>query len=150
MKRAAITCAAIVLSLATARAESRNLPVPAATLYPGDAIELQSLQYKAFNGPAPIWRNYALDANALAGKFAKRTLVAGRPIALADIRTPDLVKRGGMVRSTFTSGGLQIATSLMPLQDGAAGDSIEARNMETGVTIHATVSSDGTLVIAAP
>lgn len=133
-----------------AAADTRNLPVPNVTLYPGDAINTQGLSLKVFSGNPSIWANYVLDAEALAGKEARRTLVAGQPIALAAIKTPDVVKRGVATRAVLRSGGLEITTLLTPLASGAAGEVVEARNIESGITVPATVMADGSLLVSTP
>lgn len=139
-----------VLLISPAVAETRSLPVPSVTLYPGDTITAQNIGLKNFNGSQSIWRNYVLEQAALEGKLARRTLIAGAPIALAAIKDEDVVKRGIATRAVFRAGGLEITALLMPLASGASGEVIEARNMESGLTISATAMADGSLLVGPP
>lgn len=133
-----------------ASADTRNLPVPAVTLYPGDAIDPQALTTKPFTGNAAIWQNYAADRDQLLGMHAKHTLIAGAPIALSAIKPADLVRRGVDAQATFSSGVLEIVSAVTPLESGAAGDVIQVRNPDSGLTLRATVMPDGTLRVGMP
>ena len=150
MRRLVETFAVAALLCGSALADTRRLPVPSVTLYPGDAIGAEAVVMKAFNGNESIWRNYALETTALEGKFARRTLVAGSPIALAAIKDREVVKRGVAAKAIFQSGGLEITAQLMPLESGANGDVIAVRNLESGLTLRATVLADGSLLVGSP
>lgn len=128
-------------------AELRPLPVPSLTLYPGDRISADAMIDKVFSVNAANLQSYAIDLRQLEGKYAKRTLVAGQPIALASIKEQDAVQKGVAAPAVFESDGLVIATVLMPLESGAAGALIQARNIESGLTVHARVSGDGRLIV---
>ena len=138
------------LCCGNALADTRSLPVPSVTLYPGDAISAENLVLKSFNGNESIWRNYVLSSIALEGKFARRTLVAGSPIALTGIKDQEVVTRGVAAKAIFQSGGLEITALLMPLASGTAGDVIEARNLDSGLTLRVTVMADGNLLVGPP
>ncbi len=146
----AVLALVMALTAGSALADTRNLPVLAVTLYPGDAIDAQSVVFKAFTGNATIWKNYVTDRDSLSGMHAKHTLVAGAPIALTAIKLPDLVKRGVETRAVFSGAGLEITSLLMPLESGTAGDIIQARNPDSGLSLRATVMPDGSLRVGEP
>ncbi len=132
---------------APALADLRPLPVPSLTLYPGDRISAETVIDKVFSVNAANLQSYVIDIRQLEGKYAKRTLVAGQPIALTSIKERDAVQKGVAAQAVFETGGLVITTVLMPLESGAAGALIQARNIESGLTVQARVSGDGRLIV---
>ena len=75
--------------------------------------------------------------------------VAGKPIALSALKQPDAVTRGKPARAHFRAGGLEISTLLVPLDDAAAGETVSARNPQSGVIIEALVLESGELMVEA-
>jgi flagellar basal body P-ring formation protein FlgA len=142
--------AGCLAAAAPALAETRVLQVLSVTLYPGDALSPALLAERSFTGSAKVLTGYVERAGDVQGKFARRTLVAGRPIPLAAIRNADAVFEGQPVQATYRSGGLSITTTLLPLESGAAGDEIKARNPDSGLTVTAIAQPDGTLLIGDP
>lgn len=132
---------------APAQADLRPLPVPSLTLYPGDRISAEAMIDKVFTVNAANLQSYVIDIRQLEGKYAKRTLVAGQPIALTSIKERDAVQKGVAAPAVFETGGLVITTVLMPLESGAAGALIQARNIESGLTVQARVGGDGRLIV---
>jgi flagellar basal body P-ring formation protein FlgA len=135
----------VLLWATAATAEMRSLPVLSVTLYPGDAISGGMLVDKQFTGTAKVFSGYILDAQELEGKFARRTLVAGLPIARAAVKDRDVVFQGTPAAAVFEAGGLSIQTTLLPLESGAAGQPVRARNPDSGLTVMAVAQADGTL-----
>lgn len=148
---ACIFCAAITLCASphTARAANIELPVPKITIYPGDVISPELLAVKVFGASAdrlPVIRS----PEAAIGKVARRTLIAGEPIAVNHIRDAELVKQGKPVRIVFSEGPMIISGVAIPLQSGGAGDVLSLRNIDSGIVIKGTVEADGTVRIAGP
>ena len=144
---------AVIFLASAAMAEQpafRMLPVPQVTLYPGDAITMAVLTAKKFRMPAGSETSYVISEGQIEGKFARRTLIAGRPIILSAIRGTESVKQGKAVIATYAEDGLVITGSLVPLQSAEAGQTIQARNAETGLVVQAEVQADGTLRINLP
>lgn len=131
-------------------AAAANLPVPTITLYPGDAITPDLITYRPFTGSEQSFAPFARNATQLAEKSARRTLVAGRPIPLFALKNPDAVHQGTAATAVYEANGLSIVTVLMPLRNAAAGEMIEARNIETGTVVRAVVRADGTLRLGTP
>ncbi len=132
---------------APALADLRPLPVPSLTLYPGDRISAETVIDKVFSVNAVNLQSYVIDIRQLEGKYAKRTLVAGQPIALTSIKERDAVQKGVTAPAVLETGGLVITTVLMPLESGATGALIQARNIESGQIVQARVSGDGRLIV---
>jgi flagella basal body P-ring formation protein FlgA len=130
-------------------AEVRNLPVLTVTLYPGDAISPSLLAEKRFTGNARVFSGFVQQAREIDGKFARRTIVAGLPIAQAAIKDRDVVFQGTATTAVLNMAGMVISTTLVPLESGAAGQSIRARNPDSGLTVTAIAQGDGTLRVGA-
>ena len=133
-----------------AQADMRDIPVPASVIYAGDQIVPGSLLDKQFNVPDAAAANYVLSRPQIEGLYAKRTLIAGKPIPLAYLRLKENVVQGVLTRATFEKNGLSISTFLIPLQSASAGELIDARNPEYGRTIKALVMPDGSLQVGGP
>ena len=129
-------------------ADIRDLPVPAVTIYPNDIITTGSITQRRFRVTSTSIIGFATDSASIIGTQARRRLVAGRPIPLAAFGVPIAVRRGANVLANYMEEGFSITAALTALQDGMAGDVIEARNNGTGVVVRATVQVDGTLRVA--
>jgi flagella basal body P-ring formation protein FlgA len=130
---------------AASAAEQRTIPVPRATVYPGDAITPELLVERAFPAAFLKSRVAVESADALIGKIAKRTLLPGYPIEPNTVTEPDVVSKSVPVQVVFQSGGLTITTVAAPLQNGRVGDAVSARNVDSGITIRGVVQADGTI-----
>lgn len=130
-------------------AEVRSLPVLTVTLYPGDAISPSLLAEKRFTGNARVFTGFVQLPREIDGKFARRTIVAGLPIARTAIKDRDVVFQGTAALAVLDMRGMVISTTLVPLESGAAGQAIRARNPDSGLTVTAIAQDDGTLRVGA-
>ncbi|WP_371311837.1 flagellar basal body P-ring formation chaperone FlgA [Pseudovibrio flavus] len=149
-KLSAVTLVVIALSNgATAFAQSKvtEIPVPNLVIYPGDLIEegmlTQQRVLKRSIAGMPIHRH----EDAILGKEAKRTLIPGHPIALNATREPLIVRRGTLAKLIFREDGLEIIAVVEPLQSGAVGETVKAKNLDTGLQVVGVVQEDGTLLV---
>lgn len=145
----AVTLAVCASMAGTAAAQTLQLPVPKITIYPGDVIGGELLTLKSFGTraePGPVVRT----AEALIGKVARRTLIAGKPVPLTYVRDREVVQKGKPVRVVFSSGGLTISSMAVPLQTGGVGDVLSLRNTDSGAVIKGVVEADGTIRVAGP
>jgi flagella basal body P-ring formation protein FlgA len=143
---AALTVSA-ALGGATANTTAVILPVPAATIYPGDHISEEMLTEKQFYVQAGRPHSFVEDPAPVIGKVARRTLVAGKPIPNNGFAEPNLLTRGVATEARFQSGGLSISTLVVPLQHGSLGSMVQARNVDSGQVISGVVQADGTLLV---
>lgn len=146
-----LTAAALVLLILPLAAPSAAqtlmaMPVPGVTLYPGDAIATHKLAAKTFRVTAAALQNFASSPEQLAGKFARRTMPAGRPIPFAAVRGREIIEQGKPVVMLFQEDGVSISATVIALQSGELGEIIEARNPDSGLVVRARVTSDGILV----
>jgi flagella basal body P-ring formation protein FlgA len=151
MKRLVLAVAAVAAAtFATPAAWADLLPVPAVTIYPGDVVGDEMLTEREY--PAGTAGRYPVAARRadVVGKVARRTLLAGRAIPNNGVAAPDLVTRGTATRAVFVEGALSIEAVVMPLQNGALGALVQARNTDTGKVVVGSVQADGTLRIGTP
>ena len=139
----------MVFAAPSTAADIRDLPVPAITIYPNDIITTGSLTQRRFRVTSTSIIGFATDSASIIGTQARRRLVAGKPIPLAAFGVPIAIRRGANVPASYMEEGFSITASLVALQDGMAGDVIEARNNGTGVLVRATVQADGSLQVTA-
>jgi flagella basal body P-ring formation protein FlgA len=145
---AAMLAAAVAAASSPAFAE--RLPVPAVTIYPGDVISEDMLTERDYpEGTAARYPVVAF-ADAAVGLVARRTLPAGKAIPNNAVAEPDLVTRGSMIRAYYDVGMLTMEAMVLPLQNGALGDQVQARNPDSGKVIVGTVMADGSLRIGTP
>jgi flagellar basal body P-ring formation protein FlgA len=139
----------VLLSAHDAAAGTHALLVPARTIYPGEDVAAAAMAEKLYTLDDGLVRNWVTEPRQVQGKQARRTLVAGKPIALSALKTPDAVLRGRPARATYRAPGLEIATTLVPLADAIAGDRVSARNPDTGIVVEAEVLASGELLVEA-
>lgn len=127
----------------------RALPVPAATLYPGDVITAADLVDRQFQTSPQSLLGIALRADQMVGKAALRRLQAGKPIALSALGKPLTVHRGEAAIAFYREDGFSISTAVIALEDGGVGDVIEARAKDTSAIIRVEVLASGELAVVA-
>ncbi|SPL64083.1 Flagellar basal-body P-ring formation protein FlgA [Ochrobactrum soli] len=147
-RRAALAAAAVA-GFATAAVSGASATdriafvVPSATVYPGQVVSNVALVEKKFYISAPAAQQYVLSVDQADGKVARKTLIAGKPILVAALSEPSLVKRGEPVTMVFSTGVMTITAVGIPLESGAAGDFIKVRNSDSGVIVPGTILADG-------
>jgi flagella basal body P-ring formation protein FlgA len=142
-----ISLTAVSVMADTGGASIRSLPVPAATIYPGELVTPERLTERQFRTTPRSLEGIATDKGEIVGKETRLRLVAGKPIALAGLGIPFAVKRGASVVASYRDEGFSISTRVVTLSDGSEGDIIEARAAETGAIIKVEVLPGGDLAI---
>ena len=122
--------------------------VPTTIIYPGDTISSAQLQEVEVTNPN-LAGDYAKSISQVEGLVSKRTLLPGRTISVSALREPYTVTRGANIRLVFQLGQMTISAAGTPLEDGATGQMIRARNMDSGVIVSGTVLADGTVHVRA-
>lgn len=141
-------CAA--LAFAPARASEPTaipLPVPKVTIYPGDMIAADTLYDRLFIARSVARATVLESQEAVVGKVARRTLLPNQPIAINAIRDPFVVAQGKQALLVFKSDGLMITSGAIALQNGGVGETINARNADSGLIVRGVVQADGTISV---
>lgn len=123
------------------------VPVPRSTIYPGDGITAAMLT------EVPVSKGHSGIHSAtetLVGRIARRTLIAGEPIALDAVRLPFAVQQGQGVLLVLEAEGLRITVAGEAMQSGAVGETVAVRNADTGAVVRARVRDARTAVLEAP
>jgi len=81
----------------------------------------------------------AAARDSVIGLEVRRAIYAGRPVSEADLGPPTLVERNAVVTMIFRSEGLGIRTEGRALDRGGAGERIRVMNLESRLTVSATV-----------
>ncbi|WP_395664880.1 flagellar basal body P-ring formation chaperone FlgA [Methylocella sp.] len=126
-------------------AKTYRLPTPSITIYPGDVIKAEWLTERDVDAMGKPVGRVVTAPEAIVGKIARRTLLPGRAIPLNAVGDPKLIVNGAKVPVLFEQGALSIATYGAALQDGAVGDVISLRNLETGAVVTGVVQADGSV-----
>lgn len=147
----AVLLAALVLPAAAANAADRSgglLPVPTLTIERGDRITADMLTEKHFYfdpaRPLAVLR----DPSEAVGKAARRTLHAGKPIPQSAFAPVKVIVRGRPVEARYKLGNLTISATVLAQDDGAVGDLVRARNLDSGRTITGLVTADGAIEVS--
>ena len=150
---AAPLAGAILVALGVGAAASERsgglLPVPAYTIERGTTITTTMLTEKHFYFDPDRPLAVITDPSLAIGKAARRTLAAGKPIPGNAFATAQLVKRGAPTEARYRIGNLVITATVLPQDDGGAGDLVRARNIDSGRTVTGVVASDGAIEVAA-
>lgn len=83
---------------------------------------------------------YVDDADAIVGKIARRQLAAGAPLRKSDLTAPILIKRGSIATIVLEAPGIRLTQNAVALENGAAGDLIAFRNINSNLEIKAVVT----------
>lgn len=138
-----LVCGACVS--AAAGAEEIVLPIPVATIYPGEIIRDGMLYDAAVD--IRDGRNAVRTRGELTGRVAKRTLFIGKPIGVSAIDEPQTISNGSPVQIVYEQPGISISATGLALQSARAGDPIRVRNVETGLVVTGVVSVTGIVMV---
>jgi len=140
--------ATALIGLTSGEAQSqtvRTMPVPTITIYPGETIKEGVIVERDFSAGMVANLPVVEAPRLLIGKVARRTLLPGQLIPRNAVEEARLVERGKPIQVVFKEAGMTIVTVASPLQSGGLGEMVQARNLDSGVTIVGTVQADGTL-----
>jgi flagella basal body P-ring formation protein FlgA len=151
--RAVAIGVALALSVAAAAAQEAGddvatAPVPRIVIYPGDVIRDDMLMDVPVNEVQGAVDSMARARAAVVGKMTRRTLLPGRAILPIALNNPRAVTNGAEVRLVYVDGGLTIVTSASALQDGAVGEMIKVRNVDSGLTVSGVIQADGSVRVS--
>lgn len=117
-----------------------RVPVPRATLRPGELIGAQDMTWTTVR-TASVRDNVVTGLDQLIGRTPRRPLSPEMPIRLTDLMVQDAVNRGTGVTIVFESATMFLTVSGRALDSGALGEVIRVKNLQSGRTIDAKVIS---------
>ena len=145
--RAILALLLLGLSSSAKADQYTSVPVPLVTLYAGDTLGTGQIGQRRYRTDWLANNQFARTNSEVAGLTVKRTLVKGRPIALADLGPDSLVNEGDMITAVFSGGSLQIAAQMMALDAGSDGATVRLRNPETGAIVQGRVAGFARVVV---
>ncbi len=123
-----------------------DIPVLARPLQGGSQIGTGDIVLKQFRASA-IRGDIVTDSASMIGLAPRRTLSAGRPIAIADLGQPLLVRRGRPVTMIFQKDNMTLTATGRALDDGSRGDLVRIQNTKTLRTIDAVVTGSDRVAV---
>ncbi len=135
-----------LIAISGAAAAPTVLPVPARDIPRGGVITEDDIEYRDWLDAGAA--RFLSDADHIIGKEARRPLVKGAPLRAADLHAPIIMKRGATATIVLEAPGLKLTQMASALENGAEGDLIRFRNINSGAEIRAVVLSSA--LAAAP
>jgi flagella basal body P-ring formation protein FlgA len=113
--------------------------------YKGQKISIEDIEYKEI--PSTKLRNQVIiDGEVLLNKELASNHPSGAPFHHKNIISPALIKKGDMIAMQFCKHNLRIETKGVALENGASGNTIKVRNINSGKIIHAKVLDTGAVL----
>lgn len=132
-------------TIAHADVGSSKLALPIVTIYPGDIIRREQLVEREVPSRQNVYKAYHMSAEAIIGKVAVRVLQVGKAVPLNAVRDPYVFKEGQRVTLVFSEGGLVITAAGQAVQPGTIGQSVNVKNLDSGIVVRGLVQADGTV-----
>ncbi len=115
------------------------LPTPARDIPRGRTITEDDIEFRELVDAGPA--RPLDDPRLIIGKEARRDLVRGAALRASDLAAPMLMKRGATVTVVLEAPGLRLTQIASALENGAEGDLIRFRNINSGAEVMAVVIS---------
>jgi flagella basal body P-ring formation protein FlgA len=88
------------------------------------------------------------DAAKLVGLSPRVVISPARPIRISEITAPSILKKNALITLEYNSGGMYIRTAGQVLDNGAKGDVINVRNVNSKQIVRAVVADAQTAQVA--
>lgn len=151
---------ATVIAPATGRALHRSnisgrfyrmveMPVPARRLGIGSVITEADITTVRLREEG-LGTNLIVDEEMLVGQAVRRTLPAGKPVAVGSVNAPVLVEKNRVVAVTLSTDTMVLTVSARAMEPGALGDVIRVQNTQSNTVIDAVVIGEGRVSVELP
>jgi flagellar basal body P-ring formation protein FlgA len=128
--------------------EIMSIPVLKRNVRNGDAISVSDIELVPFS-VSRVSSNTVTDMRMLVGKSPVHSISARRPIRANEIENPTIVKKNSIVQINYSTPGLQIVTAGQAIEDGALGDIISVRNVNSKRIVRAVIEDESNVKIVA-
>lgn len=136
---------AFLFGLAVSMASAQpTAVVPLNVIYPGEKISTDKVKLVDVVNPN-LRPGYAKIFAEVEGLVTTKTLLPGRTIPVKALREAYLVERGKTVSLVYAANGMILTAQAIALQNGALGEMIQARNVDSGLTVTGTIMEDGSI-----
>ena len=116
-----------------------DVPVPVATLRPGETIRADDIVWKPVRARL-VRDNTVTDAKDLIDMEPRRALRQDTPVRRADLRRPQTVSKGNIVTMLYETNALSLSATGVAESSGTDGDIIRVRNRQTKLVIDARIT----------
>jgi flagella basal body P-ring formation protein FlgA len=113
---------------------------------PGEIIRKDDVEI-VYRRDDQVARDVVTDAARLVGTTPRGRLRAGEPVRESETRPPLLVARNSQVIIRLAHGPMTLTAQGRAEEDGARGDVIRVKNLQSGKTIEATVQSPDVVAV---
>jgi len=128
-----------LIAVSGVAAEPVMVPTPARDIPRGRIITEDDIEFRDLVDGGAM--RYLEDPQLIIGKEARRDLAKGAPLRASDLAAPLLMKRGATATIVLEAPGLRLTQIASALENGAEGDLIRFRNVNSGAEIRAIVLS---------
>ncbi len=108
----------------------------------GDRITQDDLAWEQPSSSRTV-RGSPADMSDAIGLEAKRALKAGAAVAMTDLKTPNVIRKGETVKLVYASRGLRLTVDGQAQADAAAGEPVRVLNTYSRRTIDAVAAANG-------
>jgi len=126
-----------------------EVPVLADRKMGGDIIRKADLVWVEV-AQSRLARNAITDASHLIGMAAKRSISAGKPVSVNDVRRPKVVSKGQSVTLVLTTPIMRLTTKGKALEEGGTGDTIRISNSQTSTVVEGIITGPGQVRVDMP
>ncbi len=123
-----------------------DVAVPNRAIQPGETLRARDLTVVRLRTDQ-VGRAHVTEMDRVVGRAARRLLIAGQPVRAADIQSPVLVNRNGIVTVRVAHPTLTLAMQGKALDDGAEGDTVRVVNTRSNKTIQGVVTGPSEVTV---
>ncbi len=116
-----------------------DIPVPVATLRPGETIRPDDIVWKPVRARL-VRDNTITDADDLINMEPRRALRQDTPVRRADLRRPQTVSKGAVVTMVYQTRAMSLSATGVAEGNGTDGDIIRVRNRQTKLVVDARIT----------
>jgi flagella basal body P-ring formation protein FlgA len=119
-----------------------TVPVLTRQLRSGDVIEATDIEMKSFP-ERQLRKDTVTSLNAIVGQSPRGMISPGRPLRMAEIIQPTVIKKGDLVEMNYSTPYMHIRATGEALEDGSNGSLIRVKNNKSDKAISARVTAPG-------
>ncbi len=129
-------------------AEIAEIPVLRSPVAMGTVIGWNDIDYIEIR-PEQLSRYNIVNPQEIVGLAAARSLTAGQPFRLGDVKKPEMVARNGIVTLTFRRPGITLSLQGRATEPGAMGEAVRVMNLSSNKIVQAVVIGPGEVEVLA-
>lgn len=125
---------------------TEEVPVLSRRISPGQRIEETDIEWRMVRSER-LKSGAVADPGALVGMVARRAIRRGDPVRANDVMEPLLVSKGQAVVMIFEQPGLLLTALGQAIEDGAEGQAVRIKNLQSNAIVQAIVTGPDTVTV---